>query len=153
MIIWRLCRRQNADQALIGEGAQPRGGRWNFPGDPVVYTAGTLALAALEMLVHVDHELAPADLVSISIVVPEGMTIEQVSLSELPEHWRKTPAPAQIQKMGTVWIHSRASVLLRVPSALIPEEDNYLVNPVHPDFMRLEIGPPRLFAFDPRLFK
>ena len=96
MIIWQLCRRQNADQALIGEGAQPRGGRWNFPGDPVVYTAGTLGLAALEMLVHVDHELAPADLVSISIVVPEGMTIEQVSLSELPEHWRKTPAPAQI---------------------------------------------------------
>ncbi len=118
----------------------------------MVYTAGTLALAALEVLVHVDHDVAPTDLVSIPISVPAGIGIEKISIPSLPANWRNIPAPEELQKTGTAWAHGATSVLLRMPSALIPEEHNYLVNPAHPDITRLKIGRPKPFTFDPRLF-
>lgn len=118
----------------------------------MVYTAGTLALAALEVLVHVDHDIAPTDLVAIPIDVPRGIRIETISIAALPSHWRTTPALEQLQKLGTTWIQGATSALLRAPSAVIPEEHNYLVNPAHPDCRRLQVGRPTLFTFDPRLF-
>ena len=153
MILWRLCRQRHAKQSLDGEGARLYGGRWNFPGTAVAYTAETLALAALEVLVHVDHDLAPTDLVAIPIDVPASIRTEAIQLSELPQHWQHTPAPEQLQELGSTWIRRGSSLLLRVPSVVIPEEHNYLVNPAHRDFPRLRVGKSRPFAFDPRLFK
>jgi len=152
VIIWRLCRQRYANRLLDGEGARLYGGRWNLPGTPMVYTAGTLALAALEVLVHVDHDLAPPDLVAIPIEIPKKMRIEKIETAVLPAHWRTTPAPEQLQRFGTAWVRRGTSLLLRVPSALIPEEYNYLVNPAHSDVKRLRVGEPRPFIFDPRLF-
>jgi RES domain-containing protein len=153
VIIWRLCRQRHADRPLDGEGARLYGGRWNYPGTAVVYTAGTLALAALEVLVHVDHDIAPTDLVSIPIEVPAGIRIEEISIVALPANWRDTPAPAQLQEMGTDWVHRATSLLLQVPSAVIPEEHNYLVNLTHPEVTRLKVGRPKPFTFDPRLLR
>ena len=153
MIIWRLCRQQHAAQPLDGEGAQLYGGRWNLPGTAIAYTAGTLALAALEVLVHVDHDLAPHDLVSIPIEVPSELRIEEIVLPQLPPNWRKNPAPERLQALGSEWASRATSVLLRVPSAVIPEEYNYLVNPVHPDSRQLKIGRPQSFTFDARLLQ
>lgn len=153
MVVWRLCRQRYADRPLDGEGAQRYGGRWNSLGTAVVYTAGTLALAALEILVHVDHDLAPTDLVSISIEVPTRIRIEEIPITALPTNWRRTPAPGYLQDLGTAWVRSVSSLLLRVPSAVIPEEHDYLVNPAHRDLPRSKIGSPTPFTFDPRLFK
>jgi RES domain-containing protein len=118
----------------------------------MVYTAGTLALAALEVLVHVDHDLAPPDLVAIPIEIPKRVRIEKIEIAILPPHWRAIPAPEELQRIGSVWARRATTLLLRVPSALIPEEYNYLVNPVHPALGRLRIGEPKIFTFDPRLF-
>lgn len=152
MVIWRLCQQRYADRPLDGEGARLYGGRWNFPGASVVYTAGTLALAALEVLVHVDLDIAPTDLVAIPVEVPTRVRVEKVEIDGLPPHWRTTPAPEQLQQLGTAWVRRKTSLLLRVPSAVIPEEYNYLVNPAHSSVARLRVGEPRPFTFDPRLF-
>ena len=153
MIIWRLCRQEHAAPPLDGEGARLYGGRWNVPGTAVAYTAGTLALAALEILIHMDLDVAPKDLVSIPIEVPDGLRIEEVRTGSLPTNWRKTPAPIQLQQVGTEWCQRATSLLLRVPSVIIPEEYNYLVNPIHPDLGQLTRHKPRPFTFDPRLFR
>jgi len=153
VVIWRLCRRRYSRRPLDGEGARFYGGRWNYPGTVVVYTAGTLALAALEVLVHVDLDLVPTDLVSIPIKIPTGIRIEEISVAVLPANWRNTPAPERLQELGTTWVRRGTSLLLQVPSTVIPEEHNYLVNPAHPDLPRLKSGAPKLFTFDPRLFK
>ena len=135
MIVWRVCRHRHANRPLDGEGAHLYGGRWNYPGTAVAYTAGTLALAALEVLVHVDHDLAPTDLVAIPIDIPAGIRTEEIRPSDLPQHWRRTPAPERLQELGTAWLRRGDSLLLRVPSVVIPEEHNYLVNPMHRDFL------------------
>jgi RES domain-containing protein len=152
VVIWRICQRRYADHPLEGEGARRYGGRWSYPGTQVVYTAGSLALAALEVLVHVDHDLAPTDLVMIAIEVPRGIRTETIPQADLPPHWRITPAPDHLQRLGTAWIQRGTSALLQVPSAVIPEESNYLINPAHPACRRLKVGSPRPFTFDPRLF-
>jgi RES domain-containing protein len=151
MILWRLCQRRYAGRPLDGEGARLYGGRWNYPGTPVMYTAGSLALAALEVLVHVDQDIAPMDLVATPIDVPRRIRIEEIHLTDLPVNWRSTPAPEQLQRLGTAWVQRATSVLLRVPSVVVPEEHNYLVNPAHPARRRLKVGSPRPFTFDPRL--
>jgi len=153
IVIWRLCRRKYATTAFGGEGARIAGGRWNRKGTRIVYCGGSLALAALEMLVHVEVGQLPIDLVCIRAVVPDGVSIEDVDASKLPRIWRTTPAPDFLKDIGTDWIKRGSSAVLAVPSAIIPPEKNYLVNPNHPEFARLAIGLPEPFAFDPRLRK
>jgi RES domain-containing protein len=148
---WRLCKRAYAARAFDGEGARLSGGRWNLPGTAVVYTSATLSLAALEMLVHVDIEDAPADLVAIPVDIPGGVAIREVHASELPADWQSFPAPSGLQELGTAWARGLATAVLSVPSAVVPQERNFVLNPAHRDFARLEIGKPDPFAFDPRL--
>lgn len=153
MVVWRLCRQQYANAPLDGEGARLYGGRWNYPGTAVVYAAESLALAALEMLVHIDPDLAPVDIVAISIEVPESIHVEEVTLAQLPRNWRSTPAPKALQEIGTAWVRRASSLVLRVPSSVIPEEHNYLLNPAHSDGPRLKTGQPKPFTFDARLLR
>ncbi len=153
MIIWRLCKARYANQALSGEGARLYGGRWSYPGVPIAYTASSLSLAALELLVHLDHDLAPSDLVSVAVTVPYSVSVERIEIGELPRNWRVFPGPEKLKEIGSSWARGKRSLLLEVPSAVVPQEKNYLVNPQHPDFAKLQIGEPRKFVFDPRLFK
>jgi RES domain-containing protein len=111
-----------------------------------------LALAALEVLIHIDHDLAPADLLAIPIEVPSTLRVETLARSTLPTNWQSAPAPERLQELGAAWIARAASAVLRVPSVVIPEEDNYLINPTHPDCRRIKVGHSRAFTFDHRLF-
>lgn len=150
MRVWRICKSIHATTAFSGDGARRYGGRWHHAGVPMVYTATSRALAALELLVHMEVRLAPSDFVLLPADLPEG-SVAALPPSDLPDDWRTVPAPAATRALGTRWAQQRSSLALRVPSVVIPEEDNVLVNPEHPDAREMVIGPPLPFLFDPRL--
>jgi len=129
------------------------GGRWNRRGTRVVYTSSSLSLAALETLAHFDEEEAPDTLVAIPADMPDEVPITRVKLSELVANWRATPPPESLAETGTRWAVARHSLVLAVPSAIIPEDLNYLLNPLHAQFKRIRVGRPKPFSFDPRLWK
>jgi RES domain-containing protein len=142
-----------ASIAFDGEGARQLGGRWNSVGTPVIYTAATVSLAALELLVHADVEDMPSGYVVIPVDIPKSLRIESVEQADLPDHWRGcAPYPRECQRLGDDWVASRRTVVLTVPSVVVPRERNYLLNPAHPDFRKLVIGKPENFKFDERLF-
>jgi RES domain-containing protein len=151
--VWRLKSRRRAGQAFDGEGARLYGGRWNFPGTPLVYTSSTLSLCALEYFVHLEPALAPLGLVAVAAGLPPDLEIPSLPLADLPADWRRYPAPSRLQEIGSTWVREGLSAVLRVPSAIIPDEQNVLLNPLHPDFRRLRLHPPQPFAFDPRMWK
>lgn len=139
MLVWRICR--EAHQALDGEGARLHGGRWNSERVSVVYTSSTLALAALEYLVHVDIEDVPDDLVAMAIEVPD----------DLPPDWNQVLDHPACARIGDQWAAKGTVLLLLVPSAVVPEESNVLINPDHPRAGDVRMVSIRPFAFDSRL--
>ena len=149
MLVWRIARK--AYQALDGEGARLHGGRWNSEGVSVVYTSTTLALAALEYLVHVDAEDVPEDLVAMQLQIPDGILEARVQASTLPADWKEVPDHPACVKAGDTWARNASTALLRVPSAIVPEEENILINPVHIEAVRIAVVHTRAFVFDPRL--
>lgn len=153
LTVWHLVAERHAARAFDGEGARLYGGRWNHPGIPVVYASATLSLAALELLVHLDLEDAPEDRVAIAAVPSAGLEIEEVSAENLPAAWRSYPAPEALKVLGTAWASESRSPVLRIPSVVIPEESNYLLNPRHPEFSRITLQDPAPFTFDRRLWK
>jgi RES domain-containing protein len=148
--VWRLARR--AYSALDGEGARRAGGRWNSPGIAAVYTSSALSLAVLELLVHTDPDLVPNDLRGFEIEVPDSLTVHLLDSSTLPSNWRQIPNHPACRAIGDDWLQRRTQVLLGVPSAIIPEELNYLINPAHPDASLIRVVGSRAFSFDERLF-
>ncbi len=147
---WRITKRKHARDAFTGEGAREFGGRWNNPGTAMVYTAESQSLAALEMLVHLDSPELLQKYVLIGVEIDDEL-VTQLDMSRLPRNWRDDPPPAQVRAIGDEWVVSGSSAVLRVPSALVPGENNFLLNPQHPDFAKLRIGKPLSFRFDPRL--
>jgi RES domain-containing protein len=138
--VWRICRRPFAD--LSGNGARLYGGRWNTPGRPLIYAAETAALAVLEVRVHLDldWDMLPDDYVLVAI---DTAAIVAETIHEPPDDPRA---------IGDAWIESRRSALLRVPSWIVPESYNVLINPAHPDALSIQVGPVRAFHFDQRLW-
>src|ERR1700756_4927185 len=118
--LWRLCRAMHAPTAFSGEGARRFGGRWNSRGVPMVYTSTSLALAGIELFVHLEPSLAPDDLVAISALLPEGEPARTIELSDLPQDWHADQAGPR--RIGDEWIRSGSSLALRVPSVPIPPE-------------------------------
>ncbi len=150
--VWRIVTPQWAKGAFSGEGAKISGGRWNREGTTMVYTAGSLALAAMEMLVHLESEHVLANYLAIPARLPEKL-VESIAPAKLPEDWRSDPIPPATQTLGSEWVQSLRSAILAVPSIIIPQEKNYLLNPVHPEFGGIEIGEPEPFDYDSRLLK
>jgi RES domain-containing protein len=153
MRIWRLCRAPYAAEAFGGEGARRFGGRWNSRGVPMVYASTSLALAAIELFVHLEPGQAPDDLVSISALLPEGEPVRSLQAADLPAAWWTDGAAAAIRQLGDAWIAGRSSLALLVPSVPIRSELNVLVNPLHPRIAELRIDPPQPFVFDARMFE
>lgn len=151
-VAWRICRARHALASLEGTGAKTFGGRWNDKGLPVVYASNTLSLAAMELLVHTDTDLAPPDLVSVKLRYPDSVSVEEFKESDLPANWRDTPAPLICTDKGSAGIKSQPSLVLRVPSAIVPQETNVLFNPDHPEIADVSIDEVKPFTFDPRLF-
>jgi len=147
--LWRITR--EAHMALDGEGARLYGARWTPRGTPAVYAASHLSLAALEYLVHIDAEDAPDDLVALRISVPDDVTELACSPASLPADWQQTPSPSECQAIGDDWARRGEELLLRVPSVLVPEESNVLVNPMHPDAAGVRLIGSRHFSYDVRL--
>ena len=140
MDLWRLCRRPHAD--LTGEGARLLGGRWNTSGRPVVYFAEHPALAALEVRVHLDlpFDLLPTDFVLMRATIPDELITGIEVMSD------------DTVTIGDAWLARGLSAALRVPSMLVPSAWNILVNPRHPDALRIAIATIEPFRFDPRLW-
>jgi len=149
---WRIVKTRHLDNAFDGEGARLYGARWNSAGTRVVYTAETRALAALELLVHLQ---ATSALQSYSLVPVRFTSNLVMSLDRgaLPPDWRSYPPPRALQTIGDDWCRSHRSAVLKVPSAVVADEHNYLINPAHPRFGEITIGAAEPFAFDNRLFK
>ena len=147
---WRLVHARYVVHAFDGEGARLYGGRWNSPGRPVVYTAGSLALAALEMLVHLKSRKELNNYWKARLTFDESL-VRTIAVADLPPNWRQGRAPQETQAVGDRWWDERVTPILCVPSVVIPEEWNYVLNPLHPQFAEIQQGTPAPFAFDPRL--
>lgn len=147
---WRITKRKHARNAFIGEGAREFGGRWNNQGSAIVYTAQSQSLAALEILVHLDSSELLEKYVLIGVEFDQSL-IRPVEPAALPRRWRSDPPPPEVRSVGDDWILAGTSAVLQVPSALVPGENNFLLNPEHRDFSRLRFGKPLAFRFDPRL--
>ncbi|MDQ2712833.1 MAG: RES domain-containing protein [Acidobacteriota bacterium] len=148
MQFWRICRRRYANQAASGEGARLYGGRWNSRGVRVAYASSSLALAAIETFVNLEPNLRPADLVSIEGEIPDAFDIAKLDVKTLPVHWTK-----HVSNLCAVSETTGLTAVLLVPSGAIRGEWNVLLNPVHPDFSRIEFRDPEPFEFDARMFR
>lgn len=152
IVAWRIYKPKHARTAFTGKGASLYGGRFNSKGMAVVYTSQSIALASLEMLVHLQSE-----------ELLEKYLIRQVSFDEelveildpwaLPRFWRSEAQSAAVQRIGDEWIGVGRSPVLQVPSAVVPSESNFLLNPHHSRFHEIAIGRSLQHQFDPRLFK
>jgi RES domain-containing protein len=151
VVVWRLTLKTHV--APDGEGARRYGGRWSKPGTPVVYTSGTLSLAVLEYLVHVDSDILPDSLVSVKARIPETLAIQTILPSDLPGNWKDKIIPVGLQELGTSWARGAKVPILKVPSVVIEHEWNYVLNPLHPEFPRIIWDPALAFSFDPRLLR
>lgn len=139
---------------MTGEGARLYGGRWSPPGLPVIHTAESVALAALEFLVHQKSLSAlPRDIRLVDFELADSSSITTLALAELPPHWDHYMPPASLQEIGRAWAAAAEAVALRVPSAVIAQgvERNVLVNPRHPDFNFFQLVEITPFRFDERI--
>ena len=151
MQVWRLCKQKYASTAFDGEGALRAGGRWNSRGKAVAYTSESLALASLELLVHIiSAELWPTNLVAISAQIPDDLVATSIEIEDMPKKWRSTSGHPALKSRGNKWIDGRETCAMAVPSVIVPEERNILLNPAHPAFKEISIGEPRPFTLDSR---
>jgi len=152
MRAWRICAAQYSAEPLSGVGAYLYGGRWNSPGVHMAYAAMSRALCILEMRVHTASVTAPTDHVLIPVELRDEHVAE-LATSTLPSGWRRYPAPASLASWGDNWARGGESLALLVPSAVVPEEHNLLINPKHPQIDEIVMGAPRPVQYDPRLFE
>lgn len=152
MRVWRITTRAHA--SFDGEGARLYGSRWTPRGMPAVFTSATLSLAALERFVHTDADLESPSLVAISADVPaEEIAIDSVDVAQLQPDWRTFPPSPVLTAVGKRWLQASETAVLSVPSAVIPHERNFLLNPRHREFARIAVSRQEPFTFDPRMWK
>ena len=155
--IWRIAsdtRDYEADD-LSGKGAEITGGRWNDKGTPVVYTSANRALAALETIVHLNAGGLPLNRYLIEVTIPDMVwdAAELIDSISAPVGWDAEPASKTSSDFGTRWARSNSSLLLRVPSVLVPEESNVLINPRHPDIVKVTARKVRKWLYDARIVR
>jgi RES domain-containing protein len=147
---WRIVDAKYADDIFSGEGSRRFSARWNKAGRRLVYTSSTISLATLELIVNTPRARLLSEFVITSCTFPE-VIVEDVDESRLPPNWRDYPQPPEVQELGMAWLMSGSSAVLSVPSAVTPEERNYLINPEHEHFRSVEVGASRPFHIDLRL--
>lgn len=149
---WRIVKRKHARAAFSGEGARLAGGRWNSAGTAVVYVSSSAALAMLEMLVHLGIEAALDHYVLFEVRFASS-AVEILDGGDLPRGWKRSPPSVATMRVGDAWVREARSAVLRVPSAVVPTEHNYLLNPAHPQCAHLWRGPRQPVRIDPRLLQ
>lgn len=153
---YRICKDPNSASAFSGQGSKDWGGRWNSKGVAVVYAAAHRSLSMLEILAHVKGGSGTGTgsigkpFLIYTIAFDEAL-LEELSHSSLPTGWSSEPPTAAGQSIGDAWVVAAASPVLAVPSVLVPEERNYVLNPNHPRFSHVRIGAGVVCRFAPRL--
>ena len=147
---WRIILASEAAAAFSGQGAWRYGGRWNSRGVRVIYTSEHQSTAALEVFIHNKPFSPDQKYKAFHLEWPDSLT-EIFLVKKLPKNWRATPPLTDTREIGDRWVQERRAAVLALPSAVIPADTNFLLNPEHPDFKRIRIHPPIDFDFDPRL--
>ena len=152
MIVYRLANKKYSED-LTGIGAEITGGRWNFKGTRVIYTADSRALCTAEIAVHTPIGVMPKDYYLITIEIPEYPNVLQINSQDLPSDWRKFPYARLTQELGERFLTENEVLYIKVPSAVVQGDFNILINPRHIDFEKVSIVNIESFDFDERLFK
>jgi len=148
-MVYRVVESDDAERAFTGEDSLREGGRWSEPGHAVVYASGSVPLATLELLVHLDHLPSGKRFVCVAAHVPA--TVSLARCQKLPREWNARPPKDASRLVGSRWLRTGRYAVLAVPSAVVPTEHNFLIDPAHPDFAHIEVSEPVPFRFDPRL--
>ena len=151
--LYRVLRKPYARTPFDGEGAYRYGGRWSSPGTRLSYTSEHQSLAMLEYFVHLDVDDPPDDLVLAVAEAPDDLARERVETSNLPANWRESAAPPGLARLGDEFAQRGEGCLLLVPSVLAPNENNWLINPAHPDYKRIVVLEVEPLNYDPRMFR
>lgn len=151
MIVYRLSRSKFKND-LSGKGAELAGGRWNSKGVPMLYTSESIALCTVEIAVHMPLGIVPLDYYLVRIELPDLEELPEVKPENLPEAWKSFPHANLTQEIGDNFILEENHLILKVPSATVQGNFNYLVNPRHPDFNKVKVLDAVPFEFDKRLF-
>jgi len=152
MIVFRLAKSRYA-MDLSGHGAELSGGRWNYKGTRMLYTSDSRALCTTEIAVHVPMGIIPEDYKLVTIEIPDEMKFDTVHINKLPRGWNRFPYAHQTRKIGEAFIKKGMFLMLKVPSAVVQGDYNYLINPGHPEFKRIKIVRTEDFHFDSRFFR
>jgi RES domain-containing protein len=150
---WRLDKAKHAKEAFTGERARRVSGRWNHEGIPVIYVSESLALSVVEKFVHLGFDASHIKFVYFKIDIPDGVSVEKLKSSDLPDDWTAKPPQDSTKEIGSDWARKSETAVLRVPSVLVPKSWNYLLNPSHHDFNNIHISDPMPFVFDSRMWK
>lgn len=148
MIVYRLSKKIYAND-VSGKGAEIAGGRWNSKGVAMLYTGQSIALCVAEIAVHIPLGILPVDYCLVHIEIPEDSIVE---VKRMPSNWNVFPHPDDTQKLGDKFIADQKKLVLKVPSAAVQGEFNFLINPRHPDFGKVKVKKVEKFSFDERLF-
>jgi RES domain-containing protein len=151
MKLYRLAREKYAKD-MLGTGARLNGGRWNSRGVSVIYTAENISLANLEVAVHLDLDLIPDDYCLIELSLPNDMSTKTIKIKQLNKYWDSFPHGEHTQLIGDDFVSKCKYLLLKVPSAVVPQEHNYIINPNHKAFKEIKISKIVPFNFNERLF-
>lgn len=149
MTVYRLAIEKYSDD-LTGKGAKLYGGRWNEPGFAALYSTENISLAVLEILVHTGKGHIPPQYMIIKIEIPDSISIATISKSKLKKNWKDDIGFSRF--IGNEFIKNNQSLALKVPSAIVDEEHNFMINPAHPDHKKIKIKWTKPFRFDKRLF-
>lgn len=152
MRVFRLSRRKYSTE-LSGKGAAKIGNRWNSKGTEIIYSAESRALAMAEVAVHLSLSMVPKDYVMIEIEIPDEINIKELKRKDIPEQWNIHPPIVSTQKIGDEFISAGEFCVLKVPSAVVEGDYNYLMNPHHNHFEKISIIEVKDFSFDQRIFK
>ena len=151
MLVYRLSKKEFAG-SLSGKGAALRGARWNSAGTEIIYTAASRALAMAEVAVHISLKNLPDDYQVLTIYIPDDSSLLKISPGELLPGWNRFPPIKNTKIAGDNFIDSNDHLILQVPSAVVPGDYNFLLNPAHPEFDHVKIVEAIDFPFDKRMF-
>lgn len=152
MIVYRLAKKKFCLD-LSGRGAELVGGRWNSKGVAMLYTSQSRALCLAEIAVNLPIGIVPFDYYLVEIEIPDSSQFSEIDQGKLKADWNSFPHSSETQNIGDQFISERKSLILKVPSAVVQGDYNYLINPTHTDFKSIKIIKTELFSFDERLFK
>jgi len=151
LTVFRLGKHVYQNQLFRGQGGLYASGRWTPRGRPVVYSSASISLAVLEYTANYRRRgWVPATVLG-RAVIPPSVRVDTVSIDKLPANWFASPSPLQLQILGGEWLERGETAVLKVPSAIVIEEWNYLINPLHADFRKFRVSKPQPFNFDQRV--